>query len=137
MKPVLLIVEDGREVPEDVLASWIKSIDPFNLYEVRRLKGFEHRPTNISAKLKNIRADLLFLDVMKADAVITLGKMANVLMSEIRGDYYSLPHPALKVGPDFNERLISIAEELAIRYDKYSKGGKYETVRADGRTYYS
>lgn len=137
MKPTLLIIEDGRDIPEDVLASWIKFVDPYALYEIKRLKAFEHKVTNISARLKRIRADLLFIDVRSADAVISLGKMANVIMSEIRGDYFSLPHPGLKVGADFNEHLISIAEELAIRYDKFTKGESRETVRADGRTYYS
>jgi len=135
MKPVMLIVNDGREVPEDIMASWVRVIDPKGLYEIRRINALEKPVKYMHAKLRKLRSDVIFLDVRLADVVITLGKLSSQLVSDVRGDYLRLPHPSRPVETGFNERIISVAEEVASRYS-ITKGGKRETIRADGRTYY-
>lgn len=135
MKPIMLIVNDGRKVPEDILASWVRTIDPKGLYEVRRINALERPVKYMHAKLRNIRSEIIFLDVRLADVVVTLGKISSQLVADVRGDYLSLPHPSRPVEAGFSERIISVAEEVASRYS-ITKGEKRETIRADGRTYY-
>lgn len=102
------------------LKEWLTAIDAERYYEIEKVNAFTlEEAQNLSNSRK--AAKRLRKRIEAADAVIALGNGASTVVSLVRGDYISLPHPSglnrqLNDETFVLQKLWDAKEELEFQY---------------------
>jgi uracil-DNA glycosylase len=131
VKLMLLIVghSPSKQDPDGVLDNcqsgrrlneWLEAIGASRFYEIEKVNAFTlEEAQNLPSSRKAARR--LRKRIKTADAVIALGKGASTVVSLVRGDYISLPHPSglnrqLNDKTFVLQKLWDAKEELEFQY---------------------